>query len=160
MWIPLFMLYSKFLFGRHTNPQLAMLQDFAEVRIDFRNFLKSSLLRESTKKVHLNFRVSLWKRKFKDFDIRRSFSNIFLASKIELDRPKLMTAIVTDQLLNTGPHKVQFWVHCFLTLTWFIFYITMKIVRLKITLLIQLHIPVPLKFPMSTENYSLNQQFF
>ena len=81
MWIPFFMLYSKFLCGRHINPHLALLQDFAEVRIDFRNFLKSLLLRESTKKVHLNFRVSLWKRKFKDFDIRRSFSDIFLDIK-------------------------------------------------------------------------------
>ena len=88
MWIPLFMLYSKFLFGRHTNPQRAMLQDFAEVRIDFRNFLKSSLLRESTKKVHLNFRVSLWKRKFKDFDIRRSFSNIFFGIKNRVRQTK------------------------------------------------------------------------
>ena len=36
--------------------------------------------------------------------------------KIEHNGPKLMTALVIDQLFNTGFHKVQFWVHYFLAL--------------------------------------------
>ena len=51
------MLYSKFLCGRHKNQRLATLRDFAEVCIEFRGFLQSSLLRKSTKKGRLNFRV-------------------------------------------------------------------------------------------------------
>ena len=35
-----------------------------------------------------------------------------------------MTALVTDQLLNTGSRKVQFWVYYFLAIM--IFYINMK----------------------------------
>ena len=66
------MLYSKFLCGRHKNQRLATLRDFAEVCIEFRGFLQSSLLRKSTKKGRLNFRVSLWKKKFKDFKTRGS----------------------------------------------------------------------------------------
>ena len=79
MRIPLFMLYSKFVCGRQTNPRLAILRDFAEKCIEFRSFLQSSLLRESTKKGRLNFQVSLWKRKFKDFETRSGiFNNFFL----------------------------------------------------------------------------------
>ena len=75
---PLFTLYSKFLCGRHTKPPLAILRDFAEVRIEFRSFLQSSLLRESTEKFRLNFRVSFLERKFKNFEIRHSlFDNTF-----------------------------------------------------------------------------------
>ena len=47
---PLFMFYSKFLFGHHTNPRLAILRDFAEVCIEFR-----SLLRESSPKTLTEF---------------------------------------------------------------------------------------------------------
>ena len=59
MRVLLFMLYSKFLCGRHTNTQLAVLRDFAEVCIEFS---QSSLMGESTKKGRLNFWASLWKR--------------------------------------------------------------------------------------------------
>ena len=57
MRIPLFTLYSKFLCGCHANPRLAILRDFAEVCIEFWSFLQSLLLRESTKRGRLNFRV-------------------------------------------------------------------------------------------------------
>ena len=63
MRIPLFMFYSKFLFGHHTNPRLTILRDFAEVSVKFRSLLQSSLSSESIKKSRLNFRVSLWKTK-------------------------------------------------------------------------------------------------
>ena len=80
--IPLFMLYSTFFCGCHMNQRLAILRDFAEVCIEFRSFLQSLLLRESTKKGRLNFRVSLWERKFKDIETRRSlFYNFFLHQK-------------------------------------------------------------------------------
>ena len=129
--------------------------------IEFRRFLQSSLLRESTKKGHLNFWVSLWKRKCKDFEIRRSLFDIFfLTSNTERNRPKLMTALVTDQLLNTGVRKVQLWIHYFLTIMGLIFYVSMKAVRLKITLMIQITIPVPLTSPLSTPNSRLSRQNF
>ena len=63
MRIPLFMFYSKFVCGHHTNPRRTILRDFAEVYIKFRSLLQSSLSSESIKKGRLNFRVSLWKRK-------------------------------------------------------------------------------------------------
>ena len=50
------MRYSKFLFGSHTNPRLAILWDFTEVCIEIWSFLQSSLLRESTTNSRLNFR--------------------------------------------------------------------------------------------------------
>ena len=76
------MVYSKFLCGRHTNPRFAILRDVAKLCVEFRRILQSSLLRESTKKGGLNFRVSPWKRKFKDFEARRSlFDNFFLHQK-------------------------------------------------------------------------------
>ena len=76
------MLYSKFLCDLHTNPRFAILRDVAEVCIEFRRILQSSLLRERIEKGRLNFRVSLSKRKFKDFEARRSlFDNVFLHQK-------------------------------------------------------------------------------
>ena len=106
MEIPLFMLYSRFFCGCHTNSRLSILRDFAEMHIEFQSFLQSSLLGESAKKGHLNFRVSLRKRKFKDFETRHSLFDNFFWSKIERNRPKLMTALVTHQILNTGSSKV------------------------------------------------------
>ena len=88
MQIPLFMLYSKSFCGCHTKPLLAILRDFAEVYIEFQNFLRSSLLGESAKSVCLNFRVSLWKRNFQDFGARRSlFDNLFLRQKSNATHP-------------------------------------------------------------------------
>ena len=82
MRIPLFMLYSKFFCGYHTNPRLATLRDFAEVWIEFRSFLQFLFMREITKTGHLNCRVPLWKRKFKDFETGCSlFDNFFLHQK-------------------------------------------------------------------------------
>ena len=102
MRIPLFIFYSKFLCGHHTNPRLTILRDFAEVCNKFWSLLQSSLSSESIKKGRLNFRVSLWKRNLV------CLIYFFLTSKIEVFRPKLMTALVTVQLLNTGSRKVLF----------------------------------------------------
>ena len=55
MRIPLFMFYSKFLFGHHTNPRLTILRDFAEVSVKFRSLLQSSLSSESIKKGSTEF---------------------------------------------------------------------------------------------------------
>ena len=38
-----------------------------------------------------------------------------------------MTTLLIDQLLNTGSHKVQFWIHYFLTLMWLTFYINVEV---------------------------------
>ena len=88
--------------GHHTNPRLTILRDFAEVCIKFRSLSQSSLSSESMKKGRLNFRVSLWKRKLV------CLIHFFLPSKTERFTPKLMTALVTVQLLNTGSRKVLF----------------------------------------------------
>ena len=71
-----------------------------------------------------------------------------------------MTALVTNQLLNTESRKVQFWVHYFLAIMWLMFYLNMKTMRLKITLMIQPPIPEPLKSPLSTPNFRLPRQKF
>ena len=85
------------------NPRFPILRDFAEVRIEFRNFLQSLLLRESIIKARLNFRVSLLKKSIKI--LGAVFLIIFFTSKLERKRTNSMAALVTDQ---QGPVRFKF----------------------------------------------------
>ena len=117
-------------------------------------FLQSSLLRESTKMVIWIFECNSDKQSLKISKLGVLSLIIFFTWRIECNTSKLMTSLATDQLLNTRSRNVQFWAHYFLTLMWLIFYINLNTVILKITLMIQLPIRVPLTFPLSTSNYS------
>ena len=129
--------------------------NFAEVYIKFQSFLQSSLLRESTKHGRLNFRVSLWKRKSKDFETRSSLYDIFSHIKKPTQQTKTNDWFSKQSIAEYRFCKIQILVHFFLTLMWLIFCINMKTVRLKITLKIQLPVPVPLTFPLLTPNLRL-----
>ena len=155
MWISSSMFYLKFFCGRHTNPGLGILPELCRSVYQVSEFLQSSLLRESTKHGRLNFRVSLWKRKSKDFETRSSLYDIFSHIKKPTQQTKTNDWFSKQSIAEYRFCKIQILVHFFLTLMWLIFCINMKTVRLKITLKIQLPVPVPLTFPLLTPNLRL-----
>ena len=84
----------------------------------------------------------------------------FLLPETEHSQPKLMNVLVLDRILNTLFHNDQFWVHYFLILIWFTFFMNAKKMILQTMLTTKLHILVVLTFLLSFLNYRISQQVF